>query len=73
MHHGRMFVTLSAIKQPREIRVQTFIVTHDARFEIVKTRDDRKQDDCRKDHDLICEIGKCGMNGSFKPILFLFH
>src|SRR6185503_3267809 len=43
MHHWSVLVALSAIQQPRKIRMQAFIMTHDPCFEVVKSREYCKQ------------------------------
>jgi len=51
--------------------VQTFIVTHDARAQVVKARENRKQDDRRENDDFICDRRQSRVDGTFEPVLFV--
>ena len=36
VHHRGVLITIAFIEQPREIGVQTFVMAHDARSEVVE-------------------------------------
>ena len=67
VHHRVVLIALAFIKEPREIGMQTFIVTHHARAEIVEARCECHQDDGGEYRYFICDCGQSRMNGAFKP------
>ena len=72
VHHRVVLVTLAFIKEPREIGMQAFIVTHHACAEVVETRGECHQNDDGEYRYFICDCGQSGMNGAFKPGTRLF-
>ena len=71
MHHRTVLVALPAIEKPGEVRMQAFVMTHDARFQIIETRDDRQQDNSYEKGYFVGDARQCRVDGAFKPFLFI--
>ncbi len=72
MHHGRVLIALSLVKQIREIGMQALIMTHDTRFKIQKACHQGCKDDRQKNRHLIGDGRQGWMNGAFQPV-FIVH
>src|SRR5687768_11041183 len=66
-----MLVALSAIQEPGEIRVQTFVMAHDARPKIIKSCDNCQKDDAREQRNFDGDRRKSGMDRSLEPGEFI--
>ena len=48
-------VALPTVEKPGKIGMQAFIMTHDPRFKVIKSREYREDDDPRKNCYFICD------------------
>ena len=55
VHHGIVLIPIAFVQKPRKIGMETLVMAHHTRAEIVKTRYNGYQHDDREDHDFICD------------------